>query len=125
MGTNNKKGPGGGEGGVFLPIQITRLWLAGQQMASRLMGLDRGGAPDDLPAVGGRGRVDPDEQRLIEEANAALREWQTAQAQFQVVDGVRDPDLVDHAIYHLEAAERRYVYLLRQLQQVRGEGPPH
>lgn len=41
---------------------------------------------------------------------AARSEWEAAQVQF---NEVRDDDLVDHAIYRLQAAERHYVYLLR------------
>lgn len=42
--------------------------------------------------------------------NAARRDWETAQLYFQ---SVSDPDLVDHAIYVVEAAKRRFCYLLR------------
>jgi len=38
-------------------------------------------------------------------------EWQTAQNYFE---HVCDPELVDFAIYKLEAARRRYMYLLKQ-----------
>ncbi|MCL4423990.1 MAG: YaaL family protein [Firmicutes bacterium] len=41
----------------------------------------------------------------------AHQEWLAAQNYFE---NVSDPELVDHAIYLLEAAERKYVYLLRQ-----------
>jgi hypothetical protein len=30
------------------------------------------------------------------------------------LDSVTDPDLVDHAIYSMEAAEKKYIYLLKQ-----------
>lgn len=42
---------------------------------------------------------------------AAKSDWQAAINYFQQVT---DPDLVDHAIYCLEAAERRYMHLLKQ-----------
>ena len=45
---------------------------------------------------------------LIEEAKQA---WRDAKNRF---DQTADPDLVDHAIYAVEAAERRYVYLLKK-----------
>lgn len=51
------------------------------------------------------------------EVESALREWQAAQVHFDSVSGVTEPDLVDHAIYHLEAAQRKYMYLLRRVQQ--------
>jgi hypothetical protein len=49
----------------------------------------------------------PDMLTLIEEAR---REWLNAQRYF---DSVSDPDLVDHAILLRQAAEKRYMYLLR------------
>ena len=45
-------------------------------------------------------------------AQAAHREMEAAYSQFMEV---RDPDLVDHAIYRLRAAERHYIFLLRQV----------
>ncbi len=48
---------------------------------------------------------------LFELAQAARREMEAARAQFEEV---HDPDLVDHAIFRLQAAERHYVYLLRE-----------
>lgn len=53
----------------------------------------------------------PDEGGLFELAQAARREMQAARAQFEEV---HDPDLVDHAIFRLQAAERHYVFLLRE-----------
>jgi hypothetical protein len=50
------------------------------------------------------------EQDMSELAQAARREIEAARAQFEEV---HDPDLVDHAIYRLQAAERHYVYLMR------------
>lgn len=44
----------------------------------------------------------------------ARQEWLTARAFFETVS---DPDLVDQAIYLLEAAERKYMYLLRKARQ--------
>lgn len=45
--------------------------------------------------------------QLVEQAR---RDWLAAQRYF---NEVTEPDLVDHAIYSVQAAERRYVYLLR------------
>ncbi len=47
---------------------------------------------------------------MSELAQAARREIEAARAQFEEV---HDPDLVDHANYRLQAAERHYVYLMR------------
>lgn len=44
----------------------------------------------------------------------ARREWQGARERF---DQVSDPDLIDHAIFDLEATERRYVYLLKKARE--------
>lgn len=49
--------------------------------------------------------------QLIEEAK---REWQEARAYFNTVT---EPELVDHAIYALGAAEKRYVYLLKKARE--------
>ena len=42
----------------------------------------------------------------------AKREWEDAK---NIFENVSQPDLVDFAIYKVEAAERKYVYLLRQI----------
>lgn len=46
----------------------------------------------------------------------ARRDWLNARAFFE---SVSDPDLVDQAIYMIEAAERKYMYLLRKARQER------
>lgn len=51
-----------------------------------------------------RGRMDY--FRAVEQAR---KEWQDAKKRF---DQISDPDLIDHAIYAVEATERRYMYLL-------------
>jgi hypothetical protein len=63
-----------------------------------------------------RGRQQPEEQtseydKLRLEIEAARKEWAIAQ---QHIDHVCEPELIDHAIYYLEAAERKYGYLLRE-----------
>lgn len=55
--------------------------------------------------------VDSDLQQLV---NQAHREWQAAEEYFQTVS---DPALVDYAIYCLEAAKLKYIYLFRQMRQ--------
>lgn len=45
---------------------------------------------------------------LVEEAR---KEWVAAKNYF---DNVLDPDLIDHAVYVSQAAEKRYMYLLKQ-----------
>lgn len=41
----------------------------------------------------------------------AYADWQAAENYF---DNVADPDLVDFAIYDMEAAKKRYVYMLKK-----------
>lgn len=53
---------------------------------------------------------------VVEMIDRARREWLIAQNEF---DAVTDPDLVDHAIFAMHAAERRYVYLLRLANDLR------
>ena len=52
-----------------------------------------------------------EEEKLKEEIDAARKEWKIAR---EHINYVSDPDLIDHAIFSLEAAERKYGYLLRQ-----------
>lgn len=40
--------------------------------------------------------------------------WQAAQNYF---DNVADPDLIDFAIYDMEAAKKRYVYMLKKARE--------
>lgn len=42
----------------------------------------------------------------------AKKEWEEAK---NIFENVSEPDLVDYAIYNVEAAERKYVYLLRKI----------
>ncbi|MGI6081983.1 MAG: DUF2508 family protein [Limnochordia bacterium] len=50
---------------------------------------------------------------LREAVERARLDWLQARSYF---DNVTDPDLVDHAIFCVEAAERKYVYLLKKAQ---------
>ena len=50
-------------------------------------------------------------EELAKCVKQAYEEWQTAENFFH---SVTDPDLVDHAIYKLEATKARYIYLLKQ-----------
>lgn len=42
----------------------------------------------------------------------AKKEWDEAK---NIFENVSEPDLVDFAIYNIEAAEQKYVYLLKQI----------
>lgn len=46
--------------------------------------------------------------QIVEEAR---QEWIMAQMYY---NNVSDPDLVDHAVYQMQAAEKKYTYLLKQ-----------
>ena len=46
-----------------------------------------------------------------EDVRKALTEWQEAKRYFE---NVSDPDLVEYAVYQVEAARRRYVLMLRR-----------
>ncbi|WP_053954904.1 YaaL family protein [Inediibacterium massiliense] len=51
-----------------------------------------------------------EEDKIIDTIKSAHEEWRNAEAFFQ---NVTDPDLVDYAIYRVEAAKTRYIYLMR------------
>ena len=46
--------------------------------------------------------------------NAALKEWKDAVRYFE---NVKDPELVDFAIFEMEAARRKYMFLLKRIKQ--------
>ncbi|HZJ83428.1 MAG TPA: YaaL family protein [Clostridia bacterium] len=52
-----------------------------------------------------------EETEFMELIIEARNEWLQAQNCF---DNASDPDLVDYAIYRLEAAKRKYIYLIKQ-----------
>lgn len=49
------------------------------------------------------------------EVKRAYAIWQAAQNYF---DNVADPDLIDFAIYDMEAAKKRYVYMLKKAREL-------
>jgi hypothetical protein len=51
---------------------------------------------------------------LIEEINEAHDEWIEAQRYFECVS---EPELVDHAIYTMQAAKIKYMYLLNKVKR--------
>jgi hypothetical protein len=52
------------------------------------------------------------------EVKRAFAIWQAAQNYF---DNVADPDLIDFAIYDMEAAKKRYVYMLKKARELHEE----
>lgn len=53
---------------------------------------------------------EPRNLSLVDLLELARSDWEQAKALFEEV---REPELIDHAIYAMEAAERKYMYLLR------------
>ena len=54
---------------------------------------------------------DSDSSDYMQEVQRAHAEWMAAQNYFE---NVAEPDLVDYAIYELEAARRKYMYMLKK-----------
>lgn len=57
------------------------------------------------------------ENEVFETLKDAHREWEKAQLYFQ---SVTEPDLIDHAIYNMEAAKTKYYYLLKNARRAKG-----
>lgn len=75
------------------------------QIASRW--LDN--ADDDLPS-----ETSPaTKEELSQIVSAAKQEWLDAQSYF---NHATEPELVDHAILSLQAAERKYMYWLKRME---------
>jgi hypothetical protein len=70
----------------------------------------RNGVSDSRNLVDNRARNEL--QRLVDSARG---EWEAAESYFQTVS---DTELVDHAIFSVEAAHRKYLYLFRQLRRL-------
>lgn len=51
---------------------------------------------------------------LCELVELARREWEQAKNLFEEA---KEPELVDHAIYAMEAAERKYMYLIKRAKE--------
>lgn len=64
---------------------------------------------------------DPVQRDLVSRAERARREWQDAQQHFQ---WVTDPVEVEHAVYWIKEAERKYVMLWQQARRLGVHGKP-
>lgn len=62
-------------------------------------------ADEEIEPVGTNGTID-----LLDNIDKARQDWFVAKKYF---DYVTDPDLIDMAIYNIEATEKRYMYLLK------------
>ncbi|SET02047.1 Protein of unknown function [Natronincola peptidivorans] len=54
-------------------------------------------------------------QKFVEIINQARAEWESAEKTFHTV---ADPDLIDYAIYNVEATKARYIYLIKQAKEM-------
>ncbi|MGF7058453.1 DUF2508 family protein [Brassicibacter mesophilus] len=54
------------------------------------------------------------EDDFLKILNKAHSDWEDAELYFQ---SVTEPDLIDYAIYKMEAARTKYVYLLKQAKE--------
>ena len=79
---------------------MTAAWRNMQGVLDRMLD-SRLPAPKQLPGL-------PD---TVEQAR---QEWLAAQSYY---DSVTDTDLIDHAVYLMQAAEKKYIYLLKQARQ--------
>ena len=63
---------------------------------------------------------DSEEDELLKMLREAHSQWKSAELYFQTVT---EPDLIDYAIYEMEAAKTKYIYLLKQAREggIRGE----
>jgi hypothetical protein len=59
----------------------------------------------------GREEYDDETLDFLDEIKQAREEWIAAQNFFE---NATDPDLIDYAIYRIEATRRRYMYLIKQ-----------
>lgn len=57
-------------------------------------------------------RNENDKNDVYINVETAKKEWEDAK---NIFENVSQPDLVDYAIYKVEAAEKKYIYLLRQI----------
>lgn len=58
--------------------------------------------------------MEPDSNAYAEDVKRAYAEMKAAENYF---DNVDDPDLIDFAIYDLEAAKKKYAYMLKRARQ--------
>ena len=71
--------------------------------------------PPEKDAVHADGVAAYQKPEALRAVDQARRDWETARVYF---DNVTDPELVDHAIYAIQAAERKYMYLLRRAEDL-------
>ena len=55
-----------------------------------------------------------EKEKILESLKEAQEEWKNKEEYFQ---SVTEADLVDHAIYELEASKIKYIYLLKKIKE--------
>lgn len=65
------------------------------------------------------GEVKTENEVILDNIRSAHEEWRNAEKYFE---NVTDPDLIDYAIYRIEAAKTRYTYLLKLAREMGVEG---
>ncbi|MCG8541879.1 MAG: YaaL family protein [Clostridia bacterium] len=68
------------------------------------------------------GEVKSESERILENLRSAHEDWRNAEKYFQ---NVTDPDLIDHAIFKIEAEKTRYTYLLKLAREMGIHGNMH
>ncbi|MDD2574208.1 MAG: YaaL family protein [Bacillota bacterium] len=58
--------------------------------------------------------VSQENQELISCVKHAMEEWNQAEKFFE---SVSEPDLIDYAIFRIEASKKRYMYLLKKAKE--------
>ncbi len=54
-------------------------------------------------------------EEMLENLRLAHKEWRDKESFFEAVT---DPDLVDYAIYDMEASKLKYIYLLKKMKEL-------
>lgn len=62
-----------------------------------------------------QGAEKDENQEFVEIIKKARQEWQSAEKTFH---NVSDPDLIDYAIYNVEATKAKYTYLLKRAKEL-------
>ncbi|HAE92284.1 DUF2508 family protein [Tissierella praeacuta] len=53
-------------------------------------------------------------EEMLDNLRLAHRQWKDKENYFE---SVTDPDLIDYAIYDMEASKLKYIYLLKQMKE--------
>ncbi|NLJ97866.1 MAG: DUF2508 family protein [Tissierellia bacterium] len=68
----------------------------------------------NILAEGLKAKENMEEEKILESLRKAHKEWKDKERYFQ---SVTDEDLIDYAIYDLEASKMKYNYLLKKLKE--------